>query len=278
MRTIQSSKIKDECIKLILKANVCVDKKTLDKIMIQKEKETGLAKEILTQIIENDNLAQKENIPLCQDTGIAIFFLEIGQDVHIEGNLHDAINEAVKIAYTEGYFRKSVVKHPLDRINTNDNTKAIIHTNIVSGDKLKITFAPKGAGSENMSQIRMLVPSDGIEGVKKFVIDTIKKAGGKPCPPIIVGVGIGGNFEKCALLAKEAILRDIDDTSADPINASLERELLEEINKLNIGPMGLGGKTTALAVKVNSYPCHIASLPVAVNIQCHAARHEVIIL
>lgn len=278
MRTIQSSKIKDECIKLILKANVCVDKKTLDKIMIQKEKETGLAREILTQLIENDNLAQKENIPLCQDTGIAIFFLEIGQDVHIEGNLNDAINEAVKIAYTEGYFRKSVVKHPLDRINTNDNTKAIIHTNIVSGDKLKITFAPKGAGSENMSQIRMLVPSDGIEGVKKFVIDTVKKAGGKPCPPIIVGVGIGGNFEKCALLAKEAILRDIDDTSADPINASLERELLEEINKLNIGPMGLGGKTTALAVKVNSYPCHIASLPVAVNIQCHAARHEVIIL
>lgn len=278
MRTIQSSKIKDECIKLILKANVCVDKKTLDKLMIQKEKETGLAREILTQIIENDNLAQKENIPLCQDTGIAIFFLEIGQDVHIEGNLNDAINEAVKIAYTEGYFRKSVVKHPLDRINTNDNTKAIIHTNIVSGDKMKITFAPKGAGSENMSQIKMLVPSDGIEGVKKFVIDTVKKAGGKPCPPIIVGVGIGGNFEKCALLAKEAILRDIDDTSADPINASLERELLEEINKLNIGPMGLGGKTTALAVKVNSYPCHIASLPVAVNIQCHAARHEVIIL
>ena len=278
MRTIQSSKIKDECIKLILKANVCVDKKTLDKIMIQKEKETGLAKEILTQIIENDNLAQKENIPLCQDTGIAIFFLEIGQDVHIEGNLNDAINEAVKIAYTEGYFRKSVVKHPLDRINTNDNTKAIIHTNIVSGDKMKITFAPKGAGSENMSQIKMLVPSDGIEGVKRFVIDTVKKAGGKSCPPIIVGVGIGGNFEKCALLAKEAILRDIDDTSADPINASLERELLEEINKLNIGPMGLGGKTTALAVKVNSYPCHIASLPVAVNIQCHAARHEVIIL
>lgn len=278
MRIIQSSKIKDECIKLILKANVCVDKKTLNKLNIQKNEENGLAKEILTQIIENDILAQKENIPLCQDTGIAIFFLEIGQDIHIEGNLNDAINEAVKIAYTEGYFRKSVVKHPLDRINTNDNTKAIIHTNIVPGDKIKITFAPKGAGSENMSQIKMLVPSDGIEGVKKFVIETIKKAGGKPCPPIIVGIGIGGNFEKCALLAKEAILRDIDDTSTDPINASLEKELLEEINKLNIGPMGLGGKTTALAVKVNSYPCHIASLPVAVNIQCHAARHEVIII
>ena len=278
MRIIQSSKIKDECIKLILKANVCVDKKTFNKLNIQKNKENGLAKEILTQIIENDILAQKENIPLCQDTGIAIFFLEIGQDIHIEENLNDAINEAVKIAYTEGYFRKSVVKHPLDRINTNDNTKAIIHTNIVPGDKIKITFAPKGAGSENMSQIKMLVPSDGIEGVKKFVIETIKKAGGKPCPPIIVGIGIGGNFEKCALLAKEAILRDIDDTSTDPINASLEKELLEEINKLNIGPMGLGGKTTALAVKVNSYPCHIASLPVAVNIQCHAARHEVIII
>lgn len=278
MRIIQSSKIKDECIKLILKANVCVDKKTFNKLNIQKNEENGIAKEILTQIIENDILAQKENIPLCQDTGIAIFFLEIGQDIHIEGNLNDAINEAVKIAYTEGYFRKSVVKHPLDRINTNDNTKAIIHTNIVPGDKIKITFAPKGAGSENMSQIKMLVPSDGIEGVKKFVIETIKKAGGKPCPPIIVGIGIGGNFEKCALLAKEAILRDIDDTSTDPINASLEKELLEEINKLNIGPMGLGGKTTVLAVKVNSYPCHIASLPVAVNIQCHAARHEVIII
>ena len=278
MRIIQSSKIKDECIKLILKANVCVDKKTFNKLNIQKNEENGLAKEILTQIIENDILAQKENIPLCQDTGIAIFFLEIGQDIHIEGNLNDAINEAVKIAYTEGYFRKSVVKHPLDRINTNDNTKAIIHTNIVPGDKIKITFAPKGAGSENMSQIKMLVPGDGVEGVKKFVIETIRKAGGKPCPPIIVGIGIGGNFEKCALLAKEAILRDIDDTSTDPINASLEKELLEEINKLNIGPMGLGGKTTALAVKVNSYPCHIASLPVAVNIQCHAARHEVIII
>lgn len=278
MRTIDSTLIKDECIKMILKANIYIDQKTLDKIIIAKDNETGLPKEILSQIIENDLLARKLSIPICQDTGIAVFFLEIGQDLHINGDLTNAINEAVSIAYKEGYFRKSVVKHPLNRINTNDNTNAVIHTKIVPGDKLKITFAPKGAGSENMSQIKMLVPSAGIEGVKQFVIQTVKDAKGKPCPPIIVGVGIGGDFEKCALMSKEALLREIDDESTDPINKQLENDLYEEINKLNIGPMGLGGKTSCLAVKVNSFPCHIASLPVAVNIQCHVARHEVIIL
>ncbi len=278
MRTIESVKIKEAVKNLALKANICVDNKTLKKIKDAYEIENGLAKEVLGQIIENDDLAIKENIPLCQDTGIAIIFIEIGQDIHIIGNLENAINQGISEAYTEGYLRKSVVQSPIKRINTNDNTPAIIHTKIVEGENIKITFAPKGAGSENMSQIKMMVPSDGIEGIKSFVIDSVKKAGGKPCPPIIVGVGIGGNFEKCALLAKEAIIREIDDENKDEDLKNLENELKQEINKLNIGPMGLGGKTTCLAVKINTYPCHIASLPVSVNIQCHAARHEVIIL
>lgn len=278
MRTINANEIKKAVTTMILKANVHIDDKTVEKIKEAYKNETGLAKEILSQIIINDDLAIKNNQVACQDTGIAIFFVEIGNEVYINGDFEEIINEAVRDAYQIGYFRKSVVKHPLNRINTMDNTKAIIHYKLVKGSSLKITFAPKGAGSENMSQIKMLVPSDGILGVKNFVIDAIKNAGGKPCPPIIVGVGIGGNFEKCAILAKEAILRSIDDESPDPICNKLEHDLLEEINKLNIGPMGLGGLTTALAVKVNYFPCHIASLPVAVNIQCHAARHEVVIL
>lgn len=278
MREINALDIEKAVYDLALRANVFIDKKTLKKIENAYLNENGTAKEILSQIIENNQLAIKENIPICQDTGIAVIFLEIGQDLHINGNLYDAINNGVKNAYVNGYFRKSVVLDPINRINSNDNTPAIIHTKIVTGDKIKITFTPKGAGSENMSKIKMLTPSDGIKGIKDFVINTIKEAGGKPCPPLIVGVGIGGNFEKCAILAKEAILRDLDDSHENNHIAILENELLTEINKLNIGPMGLKGNTTALAVKINTYPCHIASLPVAVNIQCHASRHEVIIL
>ena len=215
---------------------------------------------------------------MCQDTGITVVFVELGYDVHINGDLYDAINKGISIGYTEGYLRKSVVKSPLNRINTKDNTPGIIHVKMVKGDNLKITICPKGAGSENMSKVKMLTPADGINGIKKFVLDTVKEAGGRPCPPLIVGVGIGGDIEKAALIAKEALLRPIDDESDDLDAKKLEKELLEELNKLNVGPMGLGGKTTALACKVNLYPCHIASLPVAVNIQCHASRHKVVIL
>jgi fumarate hydratase subunit alpha len=210
---------------------------------------------------------------MCQDTGIVVVFVEIGRDLKLIGNLEEAINEGVRQGYEEGYLRKSVVKHSLDRVNTRDNTPAIIYYNLVDGDKLKITIAPKGAGSENQSRLEMLKPSDGYEGVKKMVLDSVLKAGGNPCPPIIVGVGIGGNFEKSAIMAKEALLRPIEDVSDDEIAARLEEELLTEINELNVGPMGFGGLTTALAVKVNTYPCHIACLPVAVNIQCHSSRH-----
>ena len=210
---------------------------------------------------------------MCQDTGIVVVFVEIGHELQLIGNLEAAIHEGIRRGYEKGYLRKSVVAHPLHRINTKDNTPAIIHYNFTEGDQLKITIAPKGAGSENVSAISMLKPSDGYEGVKRFVIDTVLKAGGNPCPPIIVGIGIGGNFEKCALLSKQALMREIKDQSQDEIAAKLETELLKEINELNIGPMGFGGVTTALAVKVNTYPCHIASLPVAVNIQCHASRH-----
>jgi fumarate hydratase subunit alpha len=240
----------------------------------QNKEESPLGKEVLRQIIENDELACKEHLPMCQDTGIAVIFVEIGSQVIFDGNIYDAINEGVKKAYVDGYLRKSVVKHPLNRINTNDNTPAVIHTKIIEGENIKITVAPKGAGSENMSLVKMLIPSDGVEGIKKLVLETVFEGGGKPCPPIIVGIGIGGNLEKAALLAKEALLREINDESEDKIAAALEKELLEEINKLGVGPMGFGGTTTALAVKINVYPCHIASLPVAINIQCHASRHK----
>lgn len=201
-------------------------------------------------------------------------FLEVGYDVHFDGDIYEAINEGVANAYTKGYLRKSVVKHPLDRVNTKNNTPAIIHTKLIPGDKIKIHLAPKGGGSENMSVVKMLIPADGVEGIKKLVLETVFNGGGKPCPPIIVGIGIGGNLEKSALLAKEALMRDIDDINDDEIVSNLEKELLTEINKLGVGPMGFGGKVTCLAVKINTYPCHIASLPVAINIQCHAARHK----
>lgn len=237
------------------------------------KEESPLGKEVLDQIIENAQIALKEDAPMCQDTGIAVFFVEIGRKVSIDGSLEDAINEGVRQGYKEGYLRKSVC-HPLTRKNTGDNTPAIIHTNIVDGDKVKITIAPKGAGSENMSRLAMLKPSQGLPAIKDFVINTVKEAGGNPCPPIILGIGIGGNFEKSALLAKEALLRNVGTPNPDKELDSLEKELLDKVNNLGIGPMGFGGRTTALAVHIKTAPCHIASLPVAVNIQCHAARHK----
>jgi fumarate hydratase subunit alpha len=238
------------------------------------DEESPLGKEVITKIIENDELARNKHLPICQDTGVVVCFLEVGYDVHFDGDVYEAINEGVANAYTKGYLRKSVVKHPLDRINTKNNTPAITHIKLVPGDKVKIHVAPKGGGSENMSLVKMLIPADGVEGIKKLVLDTVFNGGGKPCPPIIVGLGIGGNLEKSALLAKEALMREIDDVNDDPILSNLEKELLDEINKLGVGPMGFGGKVTCLAVKINAYPCHIASLPVAINIQCHASRHK----
>ena len=245
---------------------------------IAKEKsETGI--KVLEQLVENASIASSNQVPMCQDTGVAVVFLELGQDVHITGgDLYQAVNEGVAKGYTEGYLRKSMVNDPLIRQNTNDNTPAVIHTKIVPGDKLTITIAPKGGGSENMSAIKMMPPSAGRQGVIDFVLDTVKKAGPNPCPPIVVGVGIGGNFEKAALLAKEALLRPVGSVNPDAELAQLEKELLEGINKLGIGPQGFGGVVTALDVHVNTFPCHIASLPVAVNINCHAARHKTKVL
>lgn len=278
MKSIKTELITKEVARLCIEAATYIPLDVINKIKECEKEECGLAKNILSQIIENDTLAASENIPMCQDTGITIVFVEIGNQVFIDGDLYQAINDGVHIGYTEGYLRKSVVKSPLNRINTKDNTPAIIHVKFVVGDTLKITVCPKGAGSENMSKVKMLVPADGVAGIKKFVTDTILEAGGRACPPLVVGIGIGGNLEKSALLAKEALTRDIDDESPDEDARKLEQELLKQINELNVGPMGLGGKTTALAVKINTYPCHIASLPVAVNIQCHASRHKVVVL
>ncbi len=242
------------------------------------KEESPLGKEVIDRIITNDLLARNSHLPICQDTGVVVVFVEVGYDVHFNGDIYEAINEGVRNAYTKGYLRKSVVRHPLDRVNTKDNTPAIVHVEFVPGDKVKIDVAPKGGGSENMSSVHMLIPADGLDGIKKIIMDTVFNGGGKPCPPIIVGVGIGGNLEKSAILAKKALFREIDDESKDPILNKLEKEIKDEINMLGVGPMGFGGTQTCLAVKINCYPCHIASLPVAVNIQCHAARHKSIIL
>lgn len=239
------------------------------------EKEDGLlGKQILDSLQENLEIAGEDMIPICQDTGMAVIFLEVGQDVHfIGGNVEDAINEGVRRGYVDGYLRKSVVKDPLIRENTRDNTPAVIHYTIVPGDKVKITVAPKGFGSENMSRVFMLKPADGIEGVKNAILTAVKDAGPNACPPMVVGVGIGGTFEKCALMAKQALTRNVKQHSNIPYVAELEKEMLRKINETGIGPGGLGGRTTALAVNINTYPTHIAGLPVAVNICCHVNRH-----
>lgn len=250
-------------------------KNALDKAVNDEESPVG--KQILGQLQENLVIAREKQIPICQDTGMAVFFVKLGQDVHIEGGLlEDAINEGVRIGYTNGYLRKSVVNCPIERINTKDNTPAVIHYQIVPGDKLTITIAPKGFGSENMSRVFMLKPADGVEGIKNAVVTAVKDAGPNACPPMVVGVGIGGTFEKCALMAKEALTRPVDKHSDIPYIKDLEEEILKEINNSGIGPGGLGGRVTAFAVNINTYPTHIAGLPVAVNICCHVNRHATI--
>lgn len=237
--------------------------------------EAPVGKEILGQLVENADIASAEEVPICQDTGYAVVFLEIGQDVHISGGeLYAAVNEGVRIGYREGFLRKSIAGDPLERKNTGDNTPAVIHTTIVSGDKLKITVAPKGGGSENMSALKMLKPAEGVSGVKNFVLDTVKAAGPNACPPLVIGVGIGGTMEKAALMAKEALLRPLGQKNMKPEIAALEADLLAAVNNLGIGPQGLGGSNTALAVHIETYAAHIASLPVAVNLNCHVARHK----
>ncbi|HHU24326.1 MAG: fumarate hydratase [Bacilli bacterium] len=279
MRKLDLNLVTQAVKKMLIEACEKIPVNVIERLREAKEKEANpLGKSILDQIIENGLLAMTRHVPICQDTGMVVCFLEIGSQVVFDGDIYEAINRGVREAYIDGYLRKSVVRHPLDRVNTKDNTPAIIHTKIIPGETVKITVAPKGAGSENMSLVKMLIPADGIEGIKKLVLDTIFNAGGKPCPPIIVGIGLGGNLEKSAFLAKEAVLREIDDEATDPIARQLEQELLQEINDLGVGPMGLGGTVTALAVKVNTYPCHIASLPVAINIQCHASRHKSVVL
>ena len=275
MRKIELSAVSEKIRELFIDAceNIPENVYSVISKAVDNEK-SPLGKEVLNKILENDTLAKEKHLPMCQDTGLALVFLTIGSEVCFEGDIYEAVNEGVRRAYTEGYLRKSVVRHPLDRVNTKDNTPAVVHIKMVPGDEFRIDVAPKGGGSENMSSVRMMIPADGREGVKKFVLDTVRDAGGKPCPPIIVGVGIGGSFEQCALIAKEALLREIDDESPDEIARELERELLSEINATGIGPMGFGGTNTCLAVKVNVRPCHIASMPVAINIQCHAARHK----
>lgn len=275
MRTIDLKLVTKKVSEMFIDACQDIPENVLQTLkQAQEEEVSPLGKEVLAKIIDNDILAREKHLPICQDTGVAVVFLTIGSEVVFEGDIHEAINEGVRIAYRDGYLRKSVVRHPLDRVNTKDNTPAIVHIKVVPGDIFKIDVAPKGGGSENMSLVKMLIPADGVEGIKKLVLDAVFNAGGKPCPPVIVGLGIGGNFEKCALMAKEALLREIDDVSSDPIVAKLEKEIEEEINKCGVGPMGFGGTKTCLAVKINTYPCHIASLPVAINIQCHAARHK----
>ena len=275
MRKIDLKLVTEKVRELFISACEDIPENVLQKISeAKREEESPLCRDVLGAIIENAELARSKHLPICQDTGLALVWLTIGSEVVFEGDIYEAVNEGVRSAYTEGYLRKSVVRHPLDRKNTGDNTPAIVYIKMVPGDTFRIDVAPKGGGSENMSSVKMLIPADGKEGVKKFVLDSVREAGGKPCPPIVVGVGIGGSFERCALISKEALLREIDDESDDPIARELERELYEEINALGIGAMGFGGTKTCLAVKVNVHPCHIASLPAAVNIQCHAARHK----
>ena len=276
IREIKAELVTETVKKLFMDCNyfigddiMCALKKARD------EEESDTAKNVLSQIIENDEIAAAEEIPLCQDTGMAVLFVEYGDKVVIDGDFEEAVQEGVRRAYIDGYLRKSVVDDPIfDRVNTKDNTPAIIHTKIVSGDKIKITAGGKGFGSENMSAIKMLTPSYGVEGAKEFILDTVRKAGTNPCPPIVVGVGMGGTFERCAQLAKKATFRPINTSNPDERYAKLESELLDSINEMGFGPAGLGGKTSAIGVNIEVSPTHIAGMPVAVNICCHAARHK----
>lgn len=276
MRTITYDTVVNQVARLCQESNMAIEPEIVSVLEEKFAASSGLEHEMLQQIVANNKLAQEKQLPLCQDTGIVVVFLEVGTDLHVDFDLEAAVNAGVAEGYT--YLRKSVVGHPLARVNTKDNTPAIIHQRLVAGDKLTISLAPKGAGSENMSGMKMLSPSAGFEGVKEYVLEVIKAAKGKACPPMIVGVGIGGNFEKAPMLAKSALLRPLADEAEHPLDQKLEQELLSAINELGIGTMGVGGIVTALAVKVNSFPCHIASLPVAVNIQCHVARHLTVVL
>ena len=280
MRELDVSVIRDTVARLCIEANTHLPEDVKAAIRAFQEKEDwAIARGVLDNIVENFPIAAGENVPICQDTGMACVFLEVGQEIHfVGGNLYDAIHAGVRKGYTEGYLRKSVVCDPIRRGNTGDNTPAMIHTDIVPGDRVTITVGPKGFGSENMSAIKMLKPSDGLEGVKKFVLDTVEAAGPNPCPPMVVGVGIGGTFEKAALLAKKALMRPLDVGNPDPYYADLERELLEKINALGIGPQGFGGLTTALGLNIEVLPTHIAGMPCAVNIGCHATRHKTEVL
>lgn len=280
MREINVSKITEAICDMCISANCNLNndiKSALENGL--GEEDSPIARTMLENILKNAEIARDEAMPICQDTGMTIVFLKIGQDVHLTGgSLCDAVNEGVRQGYEKGYLRKSVVADPVRRGNTGDNTPAIIHTEIADGDKIEITLAPKGFGSENMSAIKMLKPSDGRDGIVNFVIDSVKSAGSNPCPPIVVGVGIGGSFEKAALLAKSALLRDIDTQNPDKFYADMEAELLDKINALDIGPQGFGGKTTALGVNIETFPTHIAGMPCAVNISCHVTRHEKVVI
>ena len=280
MRTIHTDEIIKTIRQMCIDANLHLSEDMKDAICQASETEQSpVGKKILEQLEKNMDIAAREDIPICQDTGMAVVFLKIGQDLHIEGmNLEDAVNDGIRQGYVDGYLRKSVVSDPLQRENTKDHTPGIIHYQIVPGDQLTITVAPKGFGSENMSRVFMLKPADGIEGVKEAILNTVREAGPNACPPMVVGVGIGGDFEKCAIMAKQALTRNVNEHSDIPYVKELEEEMLEKVNKLGIGPGGLGGTTTALAVNINTYPTHIAGLPVAVNICCHVDRHMTEIL
>lgn len=279
MRKIKSEQIVEHVKKLCIEASLYLGEDVLSCIKERaKSEKSEVGKNILNILVENAEIAKEKNIPICQDTGMAVFFVELGQDVVIEGDtLTDAINDGVRQGYEEGYLRKSVVS-PISRVNTKDNTPAIIHYEMVKGDKVKIEFAAKGFGSENMSKMKMLKPSDGLEGIKKFIIDTVSEAGPNPCPPMVIGVGIGGTVDKCAQIAKKALFRELGEFNKDENIAKLESELLASINKLGIGPQGLGGTTTALGLNIETFPTHIAGLPVVVNINCHASRHKKVVI
>jgi fumarate hydratase subunit alpha len=279
MKRISCKTISDQVKKMCMDANFDLGEDVLQAFFAARQSEEApIGREIMDLLIENARIAKDESIPMCQDTGFAVFFVELGTAVHIvDGSLMDALNEGVRQGYGEGYLRKSIC-HPFTRKNTGDNTPAVVHIDLVPGERLKIIFAPKGGGSENMSRVAMLRPSDGKKGIKDFVVTRVKESGANPCPPTVVGVGIGGTFEKAALLAKKALLRPLGSASPDPEIAAFEQEIFEAINNLGIGPQGFGGRTTSLAVHIELFPCHIASLPVAVNINCHAHRHKEVII
>ncbi|OHW61461.1 L(+)-tartrate dehydratase subunit alpha [Andreesenia angusta] len=275
MRDIEMAQIVGAVKEMCIEANYRLEDDVVESIHSSLSSEgSEMAREILGDMIENLDIADKNSMPICQDTGMAVFFVEIGRDVHLEGDITEAINEGVRQGYKEGCLRASIVGDPLLRVNTGDNTPSVIYYDIVAGDEIVIKFAPKGFGSENMGKLKMLKPSDGIEGVRKFVIDTVREAGPNPCPPIVVGVGIGGTMDKACQIAKKALFRNLNSSHPEEHIANLERELLSEINKLGIGPQGFGGDTTSLGVNIETYPTHIAGLPVAVNINCHVSRHK----